>query len=68
MPAFSTPTMKKMSFSAQNRVSVSLTQHRGSLHQAQGEESSIMCAQSEWNVLCRRYLLKAGVKIKTYFV
>lgn len=53
MPSLSTPAIEKMSFTAQERVSVSLIQDRGSLHQTQGEESSVMCARSEWDVFCR---------------
>lgn len=68
IPSLSTPAIEKMTFTAQESVSVSLIQDRGSLHQTQGEESSVMCAQSEWDVFCRGYLLKAGIKIKTYFV
>ena len=63
------PATEKMNFTAQGRISASLTQERGSLRQTRREESSVMCALNEWDWLfCRGCLLKAEIKIKTYFV
>lgn len=63
-----TLTQEKVNLAAQGQMSASLCGERGSLGQA-GEESSAVCAVGEWHPCsCRGCLLKAGRKMKMYFV
>lgn len=52
-------TTQEMNFTAQGRISASLTEERGSLGQTRREELSVMCTLDAWDQLfCRGCLLK----------